>query len=182
MCACARCGRSTGAAIWKWSHRRPHQSTSDHQHPMMGLPAAQLARSTPALTSTGEKGRQIGGRKWRPGLNAQGAKSRKPPCRSTANTDERTLTAVMTVPHPGLCEKSAASIGSNSSAPSGDFSEIEATIHRLCDARGDDDGNSSRGLLSSAPTLESRGFSNQETTPTQFQPLPRQDLVQNLGY
>jgi hypothetical protein len=47
----------------------------------------------------------------------------------------------MAVPHPGLCEKSAASIGSNGSTPSGDFSEIEATIHRLCDARSDDDGN-----------------------------------------
>ena len=38
--------------------------------------------------------------------------------------------------HPGLCEKSADCIGSNSRTPSGDFSEIEATIHRLCDARG----------------------------------------------
>ena len=47
----------------------------------------------------------------------------------------------MAVPHPGLWEKSAASIGSNGSTPSGDFSEIEATIHRLCDARSDDDGN-----------------------------------------
>jgi hypothetical protein len=51
--------------------------------------------------------------------------------RRTANSAERTLTAVMAVPHPGLWEKSAASIGSNGSAPSGDFSEIEATIHRL---------------------------------------------------
>jgi len=47
----------------------------------------------------------------------------------------------MAVPHPGLWEKSAASIGSNGSTSSGDFSEIEATIHRLCDARSDDDGN-----------------------------------------
>jgi hypothetical protein len=47
----------------------------------------------------------------------------------------------MAVPHPGLCEKSAASIGSNGSTSSGDLSEIEATIHRLCDARSDDDGN-----------------------------------------
>jgi hypothetical protein len=47
----------------------------------------------------------------------------------------------MAVPHPGLWEKSAASNGSNGSTPSGDFSEIEATIHRLCDARSDDDGN-----------------------------------------
>jgi len=38
-------------------------------------------------------------------------------------------------------EKSAASIGSNGSTPSGDFSEIEATIDRPCDARSDDDGN-----------------------------------------
>jgi len=52
----------------------------------------------------------------------------KTPCRPTANTDERTLTAVMAVRHPGLCEKSAASIGSNGSTPSGDFSKIEATI------------------------------------------------------
>ena len=33
----------------------------------------------------------------------------------TANSAERTLTAVMAVPHPGLWEKSAASIGSNGS-------------------------------------------------------------------
>jgi hypothetical protein len=52
-----------------------------------------------------------------------------------ANSAERNLTAVMAVPPPGLWEKSAASIGSNGSTPSGDFSEIEATIHRLCDAR-----------------------------------------------
>jgi hypothetical protein len=59
----------------------------------------------------------------------------EPVCRRTANNAERTLTAVMAAPHPGLWEKSAASIGSNGSTPSGDFSEIEATIHRLCDAR-----------------------------------------------
>jgi hypothetical protein len=59
---------------------------------------------------------------------------------SSGKQAERTLTAVMAVPHPGLWEKSAASIGSNGSTPSGDFSEIEATIHRLCDARSDDDG------------------------------------------
>ena len=47
----------------------------------------------------------------------------------------------MAVPHPGLWEKSAASIGSNGSTPLGDFSEIEATIHRPGDARSDDDGN-----------------------------------------
>ena len=41
----------------------------------------------------------------------------------------------------GLWEKSAASIGSNGSTSSGDFSEIEETIHRLCDARSDDVGN-----------------------------------------
>jgi hypothetical protein len=35
--------------------------------------------------------------------------------RRTANTAERNLTAVMAVPHPGLWEKSAASIGSNGS-------------------------------------------------------------------
>jgi len=55
--------------------------------------------------------------------------------RRTANSAERTLTAVMAVPNPGLWEKSAASTGSNGSTSSGDFSEIEATIHRLCDAR-----------------------------------------------
>jgi hypothetical protein len=52
----------------------------------------------------------------------------------TANSAERTLMA-------GLWEKSAASIGSNGSTSSGDFSEIEETIHRLCDARSDDVGN-----------------------------------------
>ena len=35
--------------------------------------------------------------------------------RRTANSAERTLTAVMAVPNPGLWEKSAASIGSNGS-------------------------------------------------------------------
>ena len=113
----AKGGRSTGAAIWKWSHRRPHQSTSDHQHTMM----SQLARSTPTLNFHWSKSRQIGGEN---GDLASTRKARNPenPCRSTANTDERTLTAVMAVSHPALCEKSAASIGSNSSAPSGDFS------------------------------------------------------------
>jgi hypothetical protein len=47
----------------------------------------------------------------------------------------------MAVPHRALWEKSVASIGSNGSTSSGDFSEIEATIYRLCDARSDDDGN-----------------------------------------
>ena len=61
--------------------------------------------------------------------------------RRTANSAERNLTAVMAAPPPGLWEKSAASIGSNSSSPSGDFSEIEATINRLCDARSDDYDN-----------------------------------------
>jgi hypothetical protein len=65
----------------------------------------------------------------------------RPAVQPTANSAERTLTAVMAVPHPGLWEKLAASIGSNGSTPSGDFSEIEATIHRPCDARSDDDGN-----------------------------------------
>jgi hypothetical protein len=50
------------------------------------------------------------------------------PRRRTANSAERTLTAVMAVPHPGLWEKSVASIGSNGSTSSGDFSEIEAAI------------------------------------------------------
>jgi hypothetical protein len=61
--------------------------------------------------------------------------------RCTVITAERNLTAVMAVPHPGLWEKSAASIGSNGSTSSEDFSEIQAAIHRLCDARNDDDGN-----------------------------------------
>jgi hypothetical protein len=47
----------------------------------------------------------------------------------------------MAVPNPGLWEKSAASIGSNGSASSGDFSEIDATIYRPCGARSDDVGN-----------------------------------------
>jgi hypothetical protein len=50
----------------------------------------------------------------------------KSPRRRTANSAERNLTAVMAVPHPGLWEKSAASIGSNGSASSGDFSEFES--------------------------------------------------------
>jgi hypothetical protein len=66
--------------------------------------------------------------------------------RRTANSAERTLTAVLAVPHPGLWEKSAASIGSNGSTSSEDFSEIEAAIHRLCDARNDDDGNGAARL------------------------------------
>jgi hypothetical protein len=37
--------------------------------------------------------------------------------RRTANSAERTLTAVMAVPHRALWEKSRASIGSNGSAP-----------------------------------------------------------------
>ena len=41
-----------------------------------------------------------------------------------------------------MCRCRKKSNGSNGSAPSeADFSEIEATIHRLCDARSDDDGN-----------------------------------------
>ena len=47
----------------------------------------------------------------------------------------------MAVPHLALLDKSRASIGSNGSTSSGDFSEIEATIHRPCDARSDDDAN-----------------------------------------
>jgi hypothetical protein len=65
----------------------------------------------------------------------------EPARRRTANSAERNLTAVMAVPHPGLWEKSAASIVSNGSTSLGDFSEIEATIHRPGDARSDDDGN-----------------------------------------
>ena len=76
-----------------------------------------------------------------PGTNARSREIPKSARRRTANSAERTLTAVMAVPHPGLWQKSAASIGSNGSTSSGDFSEIEATIHRLCDARSDDDGN-----------------------------------------
>jgi hypothetical protein len=47
----------------------------------------------------------------------------------------------MAVPYPGLREKLEGSIGSNGSTSSGDFSEIEATIHRPRDARSDDNGN-----------------------------------------
>jgi hypothetical protein len=47
----------------------------------------------------------------------------------------------MAVPHPGLWEKSAASIGSNGSTSSGDFLGNRGDIYRLCDARSDDDGN-----------------------------------------
>jgi hypothetical protein len=61
----------------------------------------------------------------------------------------------MAVPHPWLWEKSAASIGSNGSTSSGDFSEIEAAIHRLCDARGDDDGNRA-ALLSTSRSRNMR--------------------------
>jgi hypothetical protein len=43
----------------------------------------------------------------------------EPARRRTANSAERNLTAVMAVPHPGLWEKSAASIGSNGSTHQG---------------------------------------------------------------
>jgi hypothetical protein len=46
--------------------------------------------------------------------------------RRTANSAERTLTAVMAVPRPGLWEKSAASIGSNGSASPPRLLELEA--------------------------------------------------------
>ena len=39
----------------------------------------------------------------------------KTPCRRTANSAERNLTAVMAVPNPALCEKLEGSIGSNGS-------------------------------------------------------------------
>jgi hypothetical protein len=45
--------------------------------------------------------------------------------RRTANSAERTLTAVTAVPPPGLWEKSRASIGSNGSAPTQRISEKE---------------------------------------------------------
>jgi hypothetical protein len=45
--------------------------------------------------------------------------------RLTANSAERTLTAVMAVPHPGLWEKSAASIGSNGSISPSRLLELE---------------------------------------------------------
>jgi hypothetical protein len=50
--------------------------------------------------------------------------------RRTANSAERTLTAVMAVLLPGFREKLEGSIGSNGSTSSGDFSEIEAAIDR----------------------------------------------------
>jgi hypothetical protein len=46
--------------------------------------------------------------------------------RRTANSAERNLTAVMAVPNPGLWEKSAASIGSNGSAPLPRLLELES--------------------------------------------------------
>jgi hypothetical protein len=46
--------------------------------------------------------------------------------RCTANSAERTLTAVMAVSHPGLWEKSAASIGSNGSTSPSRLLELEA--------------------------------------------------------
>jgi hypothetical protein len=44
----------------------------------------------------------------------------------TANSAERTLTVAMAVPHPGLWEKSAASIGSNGSTSPPSLLEIES--------------------------------------------------------
>jgi hypothetical protein len=92
---------------------------------------------------TGEKGLQIEGwgmkmANWLERARREIPKSAR---RRTANSAERTLTAVTAVPDQGLWEKSAASIGSNGSTSSGDFSEIEATINRPCNARSDDDGN-----------------------------------------
>ena len=46
--------------------------------------------------------------------------------RRTANSAERTLTAVMAVPRPGLREKLEGSIGSNGSAPPSRLLELEA--------------------------------------------------------
>ena len=46
--------------------------------------------------------------------------------RPTANSAERTLTAVMGVPHPGLWEKMAASIGSNGSTSPSRLRELES--------------------------------------------------------
>ena len=46
--------------------------------------------------------------------------------RLTANSAERTLTAVMAVPHPGPCEKLEGSIGSNGSTSSSHLLESES--------------------------------------------------------
>ena len=47
--------------------------------------------------------------------------------RGTAVTDERHLTAVTAVPHPGESENAQASIGSNGSEPAAGFREIEGS-------------------------------------------------------
>jgi hypothetical protein len=60
--------------------------------------------------------------------------------RRTANSAERTLTAVMAVPHPGFWEKSAASIGSNGSTSSG-ISRKSRRRSTAMRSRSDDDGN-----------------------------------------
>ena len=89
------------------------------------------------------------------GMSSGFCEIQKPAVQPTANSAKRNLTAVMAVPHPRLWEKSAASIGSNGSASSGDFSEIEATIHRPCDARSDD-GWGAQHVRVGAPTR--KGF------------------------
>ena len=50
--------------------------------------------------------------------------------RPTANSAERTLTAVMAVPHLGESGISRGSIGSNGSAPAAGFREIEGDTLR----------------------------------------------------
>ena len=51
---------------------------------------------------------------------------RKTPCRRTANSAERNLTAVTAVPPPGLREKLEGSIGSNGSTSPSRLLELEA--------------------------------------------------------
>jgi len=66
---------------------------------------------------------------------------RETPCRPTANTAETQVSSVTAVPHPSESGISGGGFGSFGSTPSADFLEIDAAIPRLCDARGDGDGN-----------------------------------------
>ena len=114
------------------------------------LPRCYIAALNPASSRRPRVGLPVTSGSWRSSpshLARNRSRRRSPPSTRRAVSKHEgarkpcALTAVMAVPNPGLWEKSAASIGSNSSTPSGDFSEIEATIYRLCDARSDDDGN-----------------------------------------
>lgn len=52
----------------------------------------------------------------------------KPPVESTANTAERSVTAVLAVPKPGPTRIPASSIGSNGSTPSGKYPKSEPAV------------------------------------------------------